>query len=80
MSKVKMCLSSYKHHAIKDNLDQVARLLTKLREMSILNPGPDTDYSETGFGCFTQSLLVNSSTAPLHRPSISSLSLQIHDS
>jgi len=58
----------------------VARLLTKPPEVRILYPGWDTDYSEIGFRCFTQSLHVNSSIVPLHRLSISSLSFQIHDS
>jgi hypothetical protein len=77
MSKVKIRSPSYKHHTMKRK-NQVERLLTKLLKVPILNPGRDTDSSETVCGCFTQHAY--SSTVPLHRPRISSLYLQIHES
>ena len=50
MSKFNMYLP-YQHHAMKNrhklktgSLCQVARLVTKLREVPILNPDRDTDF------------------------------------
>lgn len=73
MSKFKM------HHAMKNRqFGSGGKTSDKTSGGAHFEFGPGHRLSETGFGCFTQSLHLNSSTVPLYRLNISSLLFQIH--
>lgn len=80
MSKFKTCLP-YKHHAMKTRqFGSRGRTSDKPSGGAHFESRPGHRLSGTEFGCSTQSLHVISSTVPLKRLSISSLSFQISDS